>query len=253
MHITTRFTTRRSTRLTTILLTLACRSAPSAHADWMVGGFLGHARTQSSTVGLSLPAQQTDVEIVGVAYRGESFKAPQYYGYRIAWLPNARPWLGVEVELIHAKVFAEANALVQVRGSLQGAAVDAALPLSSVVQRLAMSHGLNFIFANLVLRRDLGAPGRGGTGRLVAVMRVGGGPTLPHAESSISGVEREQYEGGGFGAQGAGGLELAVWRGLGVTGEYKFTWASPRIGVAGGEATIPARTHHLVGGLAYRF
>ena len=36
-------------------------------------------------------------------------------------------------------------------------------------------------------------------------------------------------------------------------GEYKFTWASPRIGVAGGDAEVPARSHHLVSGMAYRF
>jgi hypothetical protein len=36
-------------------------------------------------------------------------------------------------------------------------------------------------------------------------------------------------------------------------GEYKFTSTTPRLHVPGGEAEIPARSHHLLTGLAYRF
>jgi opacity protein-like surface antigen len=82
---------------------------------------------------------------------------------------------------------------------------------------------------------------------------VGVGPTFPHAESTIGGVQREQYESGGIGAQVTGGLEIGLWRGLGLQGEYKYTWASPEIDIVEGTATIPSRSHHVVGGLTYRF
>ena len=161
--------------------------------------------------------------------------------------------MGIEGEVIDAKVFAQAHRVVRIRGTLQGAAIDASLPLSSIVQRLAMSHGLNFIFANVALRRELGPVDSQGTRRFVAVIRVGAGPTVPHAESTVDHVNSDHYETGGVGAQVAGGLEVMVWRGLGVMGEYKFTWATPQIDVAGGQATVPARSHHLVGGFAFRF
>jgi len=225
----------------------------SACADWVAGAFLGHAWTRPSTVALALPDRQTAVEIDGVEYRGESFASPQYYGYRITWIPDTRRWMGIEVEVIHAKVFAQADRVVRIRGTLRGAAVDASLPLSSSVQRLAMSHGLNFIFANVALRRELGPVDAQGTRRFVAVVRAGAGPTVPHAESTVDHVNREQYETGGLGVQAAAGLEVTVWRGLGVLGEYKFTGATPQIEVAGGQATVPVRSHHLVGGLAYHF
>lgn len=224
-----------------------------ARADWVASAFLGHPWTRSSTVVLALPDRQTTIQIDGVEYRGESFRSPQYYGYRITWIPDARRWLGIEAEVIHAKVFAQAGRVVRIRGMLRGTAVDASLPMSTVVQRLAMSHGLNFIFANVALRRELGPVDSQGMSRLVAVVRAGAGPTVPHAESTVDHVNLDHYESGGLGAQVAGGLEMTLWRGLGVIGEYKFTWATPRIDVAGGQATVPARSHHLVGGLTFRF
>ena len=114
-----------------------------------------------------------------------------------------------------------------------------------------MSHGLNFIFVNLALRRTLNHPAPGGRG-IVGVLRVGVGPTS-HAESTIDGVDREQYESGGIGAQVSGGLEIGLWRGLGLQGRYQYTWASPEIDVVDGTATVPSRSHHVVAGLTYRF
>jgi hypothetical protein len=236
-----------------MLAGLALCLPSSARADWVASGFLGHPWTRPSTVVLTLPDRQTAIEIDGVEYRGESFTSPQYYGYRITWIPDTRRWMGIEAEVIHAKVFAETGRVVHIRGTLRGAASDASLPLSSIVQRLAMSHGLNFIFANVALRRGFGPVDSQGTRRYVAVVRAGAGPTIAHAESTVDHVNRDQYESGGLGAQAAGGLEVTVWRGLAVLGEYKFTWATPDLDVAGGEATVPARSQHLVGGLAYRF
>ena len=224
-----------------------------AQADWVAAAYFGHAWTRSSTVTLAMPDRQTAVEIGGVDYRGESFRSPQYYGYRISWIPETHSWVGVEAEVIHAKVFAEGDRLVRFKGTLNGADIDAAMPLSSVVQRLAMSHGLNFIFANVVLRRELGPVDAAGTPRFAIVARVGAGPTVPHAETTVENVNRDQYEGGGLGVQVAGGFEAMVWKRLAILAEYKFTSATPDLELDGGTITVPARSHHVVGGLAYRF
>ncbi len=225
-----------------------------AHADWIASAYLGHVWTRSSTVTLTLPDRQTAVEIAGVEYRAESFTSPQYYGYRVAWVPDQHRWIGIEVEVIHAKVYAEVDRSVRIQGTLRGADVDASVPLSSVVQRLAMSHGLNFILVNVALRRELGPVDSRDVARFVVVVRAGAGPTVAHAESTIDHVaNRDEYQSGGLGTQVAGGIEATVWRRLAVLGEYKFTWASPQLDVSGGQATIPSRSHHVVAGLAYRF
>ena len=224
-----------------------------ARADWIFAALLGHAQTLGSTVVLDLPSQATRLEISDVDYRGESFRSPQYYIVRASWIPDAHRWLGIEGEWIHAKVYAEVDHVVHMQGTLRGEPVDVSLPLSSLVQRLAMSHGLNFILANLTVRRGLGRVDAQGAHRVVAVVRGGAGPTRPHAESDVNHVPRAQYENGGLGAQLGGGLELSLWRGLGILGEYKFTWATPEIEVAGGRATVPARSHHIAFGLQYGF
>ena len=82
-----------------------------------MGGYLGHLWTQTSKVSLTMPTQQTQVDIASVQYRGESFKSPQYYGYRVTWIPPAHRWLGIEGEFIHAKVFAETSEAVDVQGT----------------------------------------------------------------------------------------------------------------------------------------
>lgn len=226
----------------------------AAHADWIVGAFGGVAHTLSSTMDLTLPAQGTQVTLGNVDYRGESFRSPQYFGLRGTWIPGGLRWLGIEGEYIHAKVYAEVDRDVHAQGTLRGVAMDATVPLSSIVDRVSMSHGLNFFFANVTARHGLGGVDSRGDHRVVGVVRAGAGPTLPHAESHIDNVYFEQYEGGGLGVQVGGGIELSLWHGLGALAEYKFTWASPEIEVAGGgEAKIPARTHHFAFGVQYAF
>jgi hypothetical protein len=131
--------------------------------------------------------------------------------------------------------------------------IDSSQKVSLIVQELSMSHGLNFIFGNFVFRREFGAELGSNRRRAAAAVRVGAGPTVPHAESTIAGVGRAQYEYGGIGVQVSGSIELAVWRGLHVVGEYKFTGTEARISVDSGEAVIPARSHHVVAGAAVRF
>jgi hypothetical protein len=231
---------------------LLCTPA-SARADWMIAGFIGNPWTMPSTATISIPGEQTQIDLVGLHYRSDSFETPPYYGYRVAWIPAGHPGISFEGEFIHAKVFAETDRVVRVRGTLHGVSIDQSVPLSTIVQNLAMSHGLNFIFANVVLRRGLGAADGHGDHRFTGTLRAGAGPTLPHAKSTVEEEGREQYESGGIGLQGGAGVEVALGAGLRAFGEYKFTWASPHLDIAGGEAHIPARSHHVVGGLAYRF
>jgi len=224
-----------------------------ARADWMVSGYLGGAWTRPSTARLDQPAQHTSLEFIDLRYRGESSRPRRYYGYRVGWIPTSRRWMAIEAEHVHAKVFAETGDIGHVRGSLRGAPIDTSQRVSLIAEELSMSHGLNFIFGNFAIRREFGAELGANRRRVTAAVRVGAGPTIPHAESTVGGVHREQYEYGGFGTQAAGSIELAVWRGLHVLGEYKFTGTAARISVDGGEAVIPARSHHLVAGVAVHF
>ena len=69
-----------------------------AYADWNVGVYLGIPYTLSSPLRLQL-SPGTDVVFESVAYRGEPFTFPLYYGYRAGYFSNH---LGIEAD--HAEI-----------------------------------------------------------------------------------------------------------------------------------------------------
>jgi len=229
-----------------LLVVLSFVAPATASAQWYVGLYLGANRTTKADITIDLPDRQTNLTYEDVAFEARPFAAPQYYGYRVGKILGAQRRFGIEVELIHLKVIAKAADAYPVRGVEQGATVDEVSRMDARVQRYSMTHGLNFGLVNFVIRRPLG------NGRAVLVGRAGAGPTLPHAETTIATVPREQYEFGGLGVQLAGGVEFALGSRFSALGEYKFTRARPEIDVDGGTGRMTARCHQMAFGLAIR-
>ena len=191
----------------------------------MIGAYLGGASTRPSSITLATSDTERRV-FEQVTFRSESFEPPVYYGYRVGYRLG-RTGVFVEAELIHLKVIADQASL------------------AAPVQHFAMSHGMNFILANVVWMPPAGDRER----RLNVVARAGIGPTLPHVEARVSGEERQGYEAGGVGFQLAPGLAVRVggpWR---LTADYKFTFARPRVSVPGGTITTSLSTHHVTVGI----
>ncbi len=229
-----------------VLSLLFCLVAPAtASAQWYVGFYLGANNTTKADITLDLPDRNTSLTYEDVAFEAKPFASPQYYGYRIGRMFGDRRF-GLEAELVHLKTIAKAADSYRVRGVENGVAVDEVSRMFDRVQRYQMTHGLNFILVNLVLRRPIGS------GRAALVARAGAGPTLPHAETTIATVPREQYELGGLGVQLAGGVEFTLASRFDAFGEYKFTRARPEIDVDGGTGRMTARCHQIAFGLAIR-
>jgi lipid A oxidase len=200
-------------------------SPATAYAEWTLGAFVGTAWTRPSTLTVDRPASGAPTKIDGVTFDSRSFETPLYYGYRAGWF-RERSGIGAEGELIHLKVYA--------RPATLGASV----------RRFSISHGLNLLLANAVVRRPLPSHHRA-----YATVRLGAGVTIPHAESEIGGVTQGQYEWGSLALQAAIGTEVRVARRVRVLAEYKLTTSAPTVSVAGG--TIQARylSQHLAAGL----
>jgi lipid A oxidase len=223
-------------------------STRPAEGEWSMTAYLGVTNTRPSTLHLARPAAGTDIVLGPVTYAGDSFSPPVYYGARAGYFFRAH--VGLEAELIHAKVFTDPMEIVARAGQLDGRPVSAPAPLGDVVQRFSISHGLNLLFANIVLRTS----GRPQDDRRVTwLARVGLGPTMPHGESSIAGASREQYELGRVAVQVAGGVELRAFKQARAIAEYKLTHTSQHVAVAGGTVDARFTTHHMVFGLGYRF
>ena len=205
-------------------MTLAC-SGPAA-AQWTAGAYVGWTSTAANALTLSRPDSGALV-VDPVHYDARAFDAPIYYGYRVGRFFGDR--FGVEGELIHLKVYARP-------------------PLGQGIESFAISHGLNLVLVNVMLRQRLGGP----SSRAWLMVRGGVGPTVPHAESRVDGVAQAQYELGSAGFQGAAGVELRLTGSLFGTAEYKLTTAAPGVSVHGGTIHGRYTSQHVAVGLAWR-
>jgi hypothetical protein len=228
-----------------VLLTM-CVGVCRASAEWTLAAFAGGARTQDSTIELT-QAPSTDVKLSPVRYRSESLEAPIYYAYRIGVFPSSG-WIGIEGEFIHVKVIADTARPVTTEGIIRGVAVSDVRPLTTVLERFSITHGVNLLLVNAVARRARQGS-NDGPPRWFVTGRAGAGASVPHPESTIAGVNLERYEWGSFSFQAAGGLELRLTNRLYLSAEYKFTHTVQHVSVAGGSIRTPLTTHHLLAGI----
>jgi hypothetical protein len=233
-------------RLAASILALAV-TAP-AFAEWTVGAFAGGCRTGNTSLTLVQPAADTSVTFVPVRYRSASFEMPIYYGYRVGAFLAPR-WLGVEGELIHMKVIADTARVSRAQGTVGGQAVAGPRAIDSVLDRFSITHGVNLLLANVVVRRAGTAASPSRAPRWMLVGRIGAGASIPHPESTSGGLSLERYEWGAFSIQGAAAAEVRITGPLYVSGEYKLTRTVQDVAIAGGSARTPLVTHHLVAGL----
>jgi len=220
---------------------------------WVISAFIGGARTNNSSLRISQPSVGTELTFRDVDFEGRSFNPPLYYGLRGGYILPQASFIGVEAEFIHLKVYANTQRQVQAAGTLRGAPLNGQIRLGQVVQQYSVSHGVNLLLFNVAGRYRMDSDRYNPKGRFIFTGRTGIGPTIPHTESTIEGVEQQQYELGSMAWQTAGSAEVRLWRGLYFLGEYKFTRTRQRGKVFSGEAETLLRTQHGVFGLSYYF
>jgi hypothetical protein len=225
-------------------IALAAALPADAGAQWYFAGYFGTNHTHAAAVELDVPAADLVVTFDDVRFEGRPFAAPQYYGARIGWLAGANRRYGVEVEFIHLKVIADTAREYVTRGRLAGVGDDGRLRMDVIASRYSMTHGLNFLVVNGVVRR----PWRP---RLAFIARAGVGATLPHSESTVLGQPREQYEYAGLGSHAAAGVDWQLRGPLSLHAEYKLTYARPEIAIAGGVGRTRTLTHHFAFGFGF--
>ena len=201
----------------------------SARADWLFGGYMGAAGTSSNTLTVS-PAAGAPFSIPDVAYKGQAFRSPWYYGVRVGWLPAATKGVGLEVEWTHAKAIAQID------------------PRAFDLNAFQQSHGLNFLLGNVAYRFSSGC-----SGRCTAVVRGGAGISTPHVESTFRNAHQEQYQYGGPAWQAGVGLEYHLWQFVYGVADARVTRVSEKhLRGAGVEIAGPFFSRHVDFGVALR-
>jgi opacity protein-like surface antigen len=225
---------------------IACLGvARSAEAQWYFAGYLGANTTQSADVAIEIPASSLALEFHDVKFDAHPFESPQYYGWRLGHMFGATRRFGVELEFTHLKVIAQTGESYETSGASGLVPFTAGTPMGSIVERYSMTHGLNFVVGNVVVREPIGS------GRAAFVGRAGAGGTIPHTETTVLGGAVDQYEFAGAGFHLAAGIDVRLNGRLSFVAEYKYTHARPEITVAGGSGRTTAATHHVAAGLAF--
>lgn len=221
--------------------------ANPATAQWYATGFLGNADT--SPIQLRLSSPHTALIIDAVELRDESSVSPWYYGARVTRRFSRARWLGVEGEFIHAKVISDASQVVHVRGNRDGVALDDERPLGSVLPRFQLSHGLNFVLANVALFWPIGMSKPDPA--VMIVGRVGAGPTVPHVEATFDGVSEDGYQFGSAAFGAAVGAQIRLFPHVAAVAEFKVTRTTQHVDVGGARLEGAFTTRHAMAGLSW--
>lgn len=259
-------------------------SAPGAEAkpiaqapEMLVGAYFGRNYTHPSDVHFRRTGGAIrDFTVDDVAWEGQPFKHPLYYGIRVArWAHGGEGAgrFGGMVDFVHAKAIADMAQDVRLDGRLDGEPLPARGRIGDLFAKLEFSHGHNMLFAAGMMRLQSLAP------RVSPYVGVGVGISLPHTEIHIAKHDPKrtyEYQYTGPAAQLLGGLEFRLPR-VSLFLEYKFTIAhysaplSGREGTwfpidmwrqwrswwngelpPGGHADTLLASHQIVGGLAFR-
>ena len=190
---------------------------------------MGASATSSNTLTVTSPSGSA-LALNDVAYKGQAFRSPWYYGVRVGWLPSGTRGLGYEVEWTHAKAIAQID------------------PHLSPLNAFQQSHGLNFLLGNVAYRFSPGC-----NSRCTAVVRGGAGISTPHAESTYLNEHQEQYQYGGPAWQAGAGLEFRLWQFVYAIGDARITRVTERhLRAAGADIAGTFFTRHVDFGVALR-
>ncbi len=195
----------------------------------------------------------TDLAFAGVSWADESFVSSIYYGYRVTyWLPGEPNW-GLVLDFTHAKMYADLSETVPVCGTRDGTPVSGGEPLSDTFQGLSFSHSHNWLSFNAFYRWfPKGARDSTFAGRLQPYGGLGIGVPVPHVEVTIEGSATDEYQLAGPATQLLAGLNADIINRLGLSLEYKLSYARLNGDLTGG-GTIEVRpwTNQFVFGATF--
>jgi len=238
-------------KTTASLLVAACALAAPALANPPRGTYgallLGTSQNDRSDIRVQGPG--TNATFHGVNWAMHPFESAPYYVAKIGTpLRKGSPW-DVEVDFTHSKAIALTSQTVRASGTWKGDPLPATLPLSTHLERVRFTNGVN-ILSVLPIRR-FAAPGA----RIQPYAGVGPAYFIIWSVTIADGVRRHaRYHGAGFGWTGVAGVRGRIRDGLSWVAEAKVT-DGPADVPAGNDLRLTTRIHtrHATLGLVWNY
>ena len=240
------------------MLVLVCSEANAAEDG--TGIYLklstGVGLTADSDLRIVQPELENDYVLRQVEWDDNSLSAPSapYIGVRLGYFSKQRPWLGVAIEFLHFKVFAEDERATQIEGTRLGMPVDQKVTIHEVVQRYEIANGINLMPISLIGRLQLRQDEEYPMGRVQPYGGLGLGPTINYTVSKVEGRSKQAgYEVASLAVQVLAGCEFRASSRWDLFGEFKYTYAEADGSIALGKSATDLSTTHFAVGIGYHF
>ena len=219
---------------------------------------LGLSRDSDLDIRQTDPGGNTNLTFFDVSWEDNSLRGPsaRYTTVRLGHFLKDKPWLGIAVEFMHFKVFAEVERPLRVQGTNQGTPIPSGTvqPMSVIVERYIIGNGVNFIPVSFLARKRVKRSDEFPHGRLQPYAGFGLGPTLLYTQSTVNGKRRSgPYELGNLGIQALGGLQFHVSRSWDLFAEYKYSFTQANGSVDDGSSRTDLHTNHFTAGAGVHF
>lgn len=211
---------------------------PTDPPEMLIGAYGGKHFNYSSDVRFRRfgAGPLRDFTVKDVAWEGQSFKSPVYYGARVArWGHGGEGGgrFGGMVDFIHSKAIAQMAQELRLEGRLDGKPVTDKARIGDLFSKLEFSHGHNMLLFTGLMRLSSLAP------RVSPYLGLGAGLSFPHTEIHLTKndpTRTYEYQFTGPAVQGLAGIEFRLAR-VSVFLEYKFTFANYSAPLTGREGT----------------
>jgi hypothetical protein len=208
------------------LVLLAVSPPDCSGADLSVELFFGGALNAST--GLKIEQEGERTLDFDADWNTRSFEQPLYWAVRLALTGPFRKGFGLELQLIHHKIYLENR--------------------PPEVEQFEITHGFNILTLNV------------GYYSLPVALRAGAGVVIAHTEAVIRnisagtpGIHEQGYEITGPAFIAGAGRRIQMWKGLFASLDLQFSAARAKVSVPGGKAYTSNYALHFMAGLGYGF
>lgn len=209
---------------------------------------IGTSQTLTSDVRVRQPEKGTDLTLHRVRWGIRPFEPTIYYALEVGEFLKNSPRLGYSIDLTHNKAIAHIHDSVAVSGTWKGSPVSGTVPMTTYVQKLRYTNGINILSALGVYR------GAGPEARFQPY--VAGGPSyyILWSRNYVDGVESStDYRKAGFGWLARSGFRYRLSSALSLQASVTYSDGPGPVRTAeNGFLSTPLRSWHEAAGLVWK-